>query len=481
MDTSEFRRCARDMVDYIVDYYETLRCRPPAPDVQHGYLRGLIPERAPITAETYEDVKKDLEDVVMKGVLHWRSPNFHGYMPIAGSFPALIGDMLNGALSSNGFSWVSNPACTELEVAMMDWLGHMLQLPKDFLFSSGGKGGGVIQTTADDSVLVAFISARTKAIRENGHLTPGQVVDKLVAYTSEEAHSCIKKAAQLAMVRIRELPGDENFSLRGATLAAAIEEDKRNGLIPCFLGASVGTTSTVAIDNLCELGPICERENIWMHIDGAYAGSAAICPEFRHLIDGVEYSTSFCINPHKWLHVNKSCSALWVKNRELVTTAFSVEPEYLQNHNLRGENSMPDFRNWTVQLSRPFTSLKVWFVLRMYGVKGLQDRIRKDVALAKEFEILVRQDHRFEIVAEVNLGVVCFKLKGENNLNESLLKRINGDRRIYLTPSISKDVFFLRFVVAVYNTESHDILYAWNVIQEITDGLLMPQVNGFGH
>ncbi|GFS16638.1 aromatic-L-amino-acid decarboxylase [Elysia marginata] len=360
----------------------------------------------------------------------------------------------------------------------MDWLGQMLNLPAEFLYSSGGKGGGVIQYTADDSVLVAIIAARDRAIREHPHLTPGHTLDKLVAYTSQEAHSCIKKAAQLALVRIRSLPGDENFALRGATLAAAIEEDKSKGLIPCFLGASVGTTSTVAIDNLCELGPICEREKMWMHIDGAYAGSAAICPEFRHLINGVEYSMSFCINPHKWLHVNKSCSALWVKDRELVTKSFSVEPEYLKNHHLQGDVKMPDYRNMTVQLSRPFTSLKVWFVLRMYGVQGLQERIRKDVALAKEFEALVRQDDRFEIIAEVNLGVVCFKLKGNNDLNEALVKRINGDRRIYLTPSTSKGVFFLRFVVAVYNTESKDVMYAWNIIQEQADSLLMSHVNG---
>ncbi|KAK3792873.1 hypothetical protein RRG08_039807 [Elysia crispata] len=358
---------------------------------------------------------------------------------------------------------------------MMDWLGQMLNLPEEFLFSSGGKGGGVIQRTADDSVLVAIIAARSRSIRQHKDMTPGQTLDKLVAYTSEEAHSCIKKAAQLALVTIRNLPTDANFSLRGETLAAAIKEDKSKGLIPFFLGASVGTTSTIAIDNLCELGPICERENMWMHIDGAYAGSAAICPELRYVINGVEYSTSFCLNPHKWLHVNKSCSAMWVKNREFITEAFSVDVEYLKNHKLHGDTTMPDYRNWQIQLSRPFTSLKVWFVLRMFGVKGLQDRIRKDVTLAKEFETLVLGDDRFEIVAEVNLGVVCFKLKGDNGLNRELSKRINDDRRVYLTPSISKGVFFLRFVVTVHNIESSDVTYAWSVIQEQADLLLKSQ------
>ncbi|RUS88216.1 hypothetical protein EGW08_004048, partial [Elysia chlorotica] len=344
MDTDEFRRFGTDMVNYIADYYDGLRSRPPIPDVQQGYMKDLIPDQAPVEAESYEDIKKDLEGVIMKGVLHWRSPHFHGFIGIAGSFPALLGDMLVGALSSNSFSWASNPASTELEVSMMDWLGQMLNLPEEFLFSSGGKGGGVIQRTADDSVLVAIIAARAQAIRQRSDMTAGQTLDKLVAYTSEESHSCIRKAAQLALVTIRSLPTDENFSLRGETLAAAIKEDKSKGLIPFFLGATVGTTSTIAIDNLCELGPICQQENIWMHVDGAYAGSAAICPELRHVINGVEYSTSFCINPHKWLHVNKSCSAMWVKNRDLITESFRVEVEYLKNHSLEGDVTMPDFR-----------------------------------------------------------------------------------------------------------------------------------------
>ncbi|KAK3792870.1 hypothetical protein RRG08_039804 [Elysia crispata] len=479
MDTDEFRRCGTDMVNYVADYFDTLRSRPVMPYVQHGFLKKLIPEKAPHKAESYEDVKKDLEDVVLKGVLHWRSPHFHAFVPLASSFPALIADMLVGALSSMPITWSANPSGTELEVAMMDWLGQMLKLPEEFLFSSGGKGGGVIQMTADDSATVAIIAARARAVREHGDMTPGQTLDKLVAYTSAEAHTCIKKAAQLALVNIRLLPTDENFSLRGQTLAAAIKEDKNKGFIPFFLGASVGTTSTIAVDNLCELGKICEQENVWMHIDAAYAGSAAICPEFRYLINGVEYSTSFCLNPHKWLHVNLLCSAMWIKDRELITEPFNVDPVYLRNHNLNGDVKMPDYRHWTIQLSRPFTSLKLWFVLRMYGVQQLQERIRKDVKLAKQFEALVRNDHRFEIVAQVVLGVVCFKLKGKNNdVNEELLKRINDDRRIYLTPSTSKGVFYLRFCIAVYTTDSKDVSFAWNIVQEQTDVLLGLHVNG---
>ncbi|RUS71329.1 hypothetical protein EGW08_020914 [Elysia chlorotica] len=478
MNTDEFRRDATDMVHYVADYYDTIRSRPVMPDVQHGFLKQLIPKEAPLQAQSYEDVKKDLEDV-LKGILHWRSPHFHAFLPVASSFPALIADLIGGAVSSAPFSWISNPSGTELEVAMMDWLAQMLQLPSEFLFSSGGRGGGVIQQTTDDAVLVAIIAARARAVREHPDMTPGQTLDKLVAYTSAEAHSCIKKAAMLALVNIRLLPTDDNFSLRGQTLATAIKEDKSKGLIPFFLGATVGTTSTIGVDNLCELGKICEQENVWMHTDAAYAGSAAICPEFRHLLNGVEYSTSFSLNPHKWLHVTVLCCAMWIKDRELITETFRVDPAYLMNYNLQGDVKMPDFRNWTIQLARPFTSLKLWFVLRMYGVQGLQDRIRNDVKLAKQFESLVRDDHRFEIVAEVVLGVVCFKLKGKgNDVNEELLKRINDDRRIFLTPSTSKGVFYLRFCISVNTTESRDVSFAWEVIQEQTDLLLMPHSNG---
>lgn len=231
------------------------------------------------------------------------------------------------------------------------------------------------------------------------------------------------------------------------------------------------------MDNLDELGSICNQENIWMHVDGAYAGSAAICPEFKHFLKGIEYATSFCINPHKLLHVNISCSAMWVKNREWIIEPMCVQPEYLKNHNQNGVDTMPEYRHWVIQLTKPFASLKVWFVLRMYGVSGLQERIRRHVVLAKEFEALVRCDDRFEIVAKVILGVVCFKLKGDNDLNKELSRRIREDRRIFMTPSESKGVFYLRFVVAECSTERPDVTYAWHIVQEHA-GSVLKSLNG---
>ncbi|GFO46412.1 dopamine decarboxylase [Plakobranchus ocellatus] len=354
----------------------------------------------------------------------------------------------------------------------MDWLAKMLQLPQQFLFSSGGKGGGCIQASADDATFVAIISARAKVIKQFKDKTKGQVLDKLIAYTSEEAHSSVEKAAKLALVEIRCLKTDDKFALRGTTLASAVREDRKKGLIPFFVCATVGTTSTCAIDNISEIGPICKEEDLWLHIDAVYAGCACICPEYRPWINGVEYSTTFSINPHKWLHINPPCSAFWVKDQELITEPLSVDAMYLRVRSANTGVTVPDFRNWHVQLTRPFGALKMWFVFRMFGVHGLQERIRKDMAMAKEFEALVLADPRFEIVADVVSGLVCFRLKGDNAQNEKLLSMIDKSRRICITPSISRGIFYLRFCISVYTTESRDVAFAWEVIQHEADALL---------
>uniref|UniRef100_A0A0B6ZQK2 Aromatic-L-amino-acid decarboxylase n=1 Tax=Arion vulgaris TaxID=1028688 RepID=A0A0B6ZQK2_9EUPU len=413
MDATKFRSCGRDVLDYIAEYLGNISQRQPLPDVKPGYLRPLIPDQAPVTGEQWDNIMQDIERVIMPGITHWHSPHFHAYFPSGNSYPAILADMLSDAIGCIGFTWASSPACTELEVSMMDWLAKMLNLPNEFLFSEEGKGGGVIQGTASEATLVALLSARTttsgRLKAADSILTPGQIIDKLVAYTSEEAHSSVERAALIGLVRIRKLPTDENGSLRGPTLEAAIKEDKEKGLVPFFLCATVGTTSSCAFDNLSELGPICTHHDVWFHIDAAYAGSACICPEYRYLLDGVEHSMSFSFNPHKWMLVNFDCSAMWIKNRDLVSGAFELDPLYLKHDN-QGQ-IMPDYRHWQIPLGRRFRSLKLWFVIRVYGIEGLQTQIRKDVSLTKEFEALVRKDQRFEIVGTVTLGLVCFRLK----------------------------------------------------------------------
>lgn len=460
------------MVDYVADYIENIEKRQVYPDVEPGYLRSLIPEEAPEEAESYEDVAKDIERVIMPGVTHWHSPYFYAYFPAANSFPAMLADMLCGAIGCIGFSWAASPACTELEIVMLNWLGKMLKLPEDFL---SGTGGGVIQGTASESTLIALLAARSKIVKliqaDHPDRSETDIISKLVAYSSDQAHSSVEKAGLIGGIRMKKIPSDNKFSVRGAALQNALEEDRAAGLIPFFFCATLGTTPSCAFDCIMELGPICNAEKIWMHIDAAYAGSSFICPEFRPLLNGVEFADSFNFNPHKWLLVNFDCSAMWVKKRSDIIGAFKIEPLYLK-HDHEESGLVTDYRHWQIPLGRRFRSLKLWFVFRMYGLKGLQAYIRKHVGLAKVFESLVRADQRFEILSDVVLGLVCFRLKGSNELNETLLKRINSARKIHLVPCQLAGKFVLRFAVCARTTESWHIQESWSHISHLASELL---------
>uniref|UniRef100_A0A8D1XDL5 Aromatic-L-amino-acid decarboxylase n=1 Tax=Sus scrofa TaxID=9823 RepID=A0A8D1XDL5_PIG len=430
MNASDFRRRGKEMVDYVADYLEGIEGRQVYPDVQPGYLRPLIPATAPQEPDTFEDILQDVEKIIMPGVTHWHSPYFFAYFPTASSYPAMLADMLCGAIGCIGFSWAASPACTELETVMMDWLGKMLQLPEAFLAGEAGEGGGVIQ-----------------------------------------AHSSVERAGLIGGVKLKAIPSDGKFAMRASALQEALERDKAAGLIPFFVVATLGTTSCCSFDNLLEVGPICHEEDIWLHVDAAYAGSAFICPEFRHLLNGVEFADSFNFNPHKWLLVNFDCSAMWVKRRTDLTGAFKLDPVYLK-HSHQGSGLITDYRHWQLPLGRRFRSLKMWFVFRMYGVKGLQAYIRKHVQLSHEFEAFVLQDPRFEVCAEVTLGLVCFRLKGSDGLNEALLERINSARKIHLVPCRLRGQFVLRFAICSRKVESGHVRLAWEHIQGLAAELL---------
>uniref|UniRef100_A0A9J8D3F9 Aromatic-L-amino-acid decarboxylase n=1 Tax=Cyprinus carpio carpio TaxID=630221 RepID=A0A9J8D3F9_CYPCA len=448
MDAAEFRRRGKEMVDYVADYLENIEKRQVYPDVEPGYLRSLIPEEAPEEAESYEDVVKDIERVIMPGVTHWHSPYFYAYFPTANSFPSLLADMLCGAIGCIGFSWAASPACTELETVMLDWLGKMLKLPADFLAGTEGRGGGVIQGTASEATLIALLAARSKIIKliqaDHPDRSETDIISKLVAYSSDQAHSSVERAGLIAGVKMKKIPTDNKFSVRGDALQKVLEEDRAAGLIPFFVCisnnyklllnsttivlrfcATLGTTPSCAFDCITELGPICNAVEIWMHIDAAYAGSAFICPEFRPLLNGIEFADSFNFNPHKWLLVNFDCSAMWVKKRSDIIGAFKIEPLYLKHDHQESE-----------------------------------------------FESLVRADQRFEISADVVLGLVCFRLKGSNELNETLLKRINNARNIHLVPCQLAGKFVLRFAVCARTTESRHIQEAWCHISHLASELL---------
>ncbi|KAK7872398.1 hypothetical protein R5R35_007012 [Gryllus longicercus] len=479
METKQFKEFAKEMVDYIGNYLDNIRDRPVLPNVKPGYLRELLPESAPEQPEKWQDVMADVERLIMPGVTHWHSPRFHAYFPTANSYPAIVADMLSGAIACIGFSWIASPACTELEVVMLDWLGKMLELPPEFLASSGGKGGGVIQGTASEATLVALLGAKARVLRktrqENPDVNENDIVSKLVGYASSQAHSSVERAGLLGGVKLRLLPTDANNRMRADALHDAIRSDRQQGLIPFYAVATLGTTSSCAFDPLEELGVVCNQEGVWLHVDAAYAGSAFICPEYRYLMAGIEHADSFNFNPHKWMLVNFDCSAMWLKDPNDVVSAFNVDPLYLK-HDQQG--SAPDYRHWQIPLGRRFRALKLWFVFRLYGIANLQAHIRRQIALAHEFEDHVKSDSRFEIYGEVTMGLVCFRLKGSNELNETLLRRINGHGVIHLVPSKIHDTYFLRLAICSRFTESHDIKLSWNEVRSLADEVLAEERPG---
>nr|BAQ94593.1 histidine decarboxylase [Ambigolimax valentianus] len=471
MTAEEYRQRAKDVVDYLVDYLQNIRERRVFPDVQPGYMQNLVPGEAPTRPDKWEDIFADVERVIMPGVTHWQSPYMHAYFPALNSYPSLLGDMLADAISCLGFTWASSPACTELETIVMDWLGKMLGMPSCFLHgdrNSKSMGGGCIQTTASDCTFVTLLAARTEAIRrakaQQPDLEDAEINGRLIGYCSDQAHSSVEKAGLIGLVKMRFLLSDEGLSLRGDTLQEAITLDRERGFIPFYVCATLGTTGACAFDNLMEIGPVCEREHVWLHIDAAYAGTAFICPEYRSLMSGIDYADSFAFNPSKWMMVHFDCSAMWVKDARALHRTFNVEPLYLQHEN---SGAAIDYMHWQIALSRRFRSLKLWFVLRCFGVEGLQRHIRRGVDLAKRFELLVRADRRFEVTAKRVLGMIVFRIAGANELTENLLKRLNKQGLIHMVPASLKGKYVIRFTVTSQFTTEADIDRDWKLITDM--------------
>ncbi|XP_066260926.1 aromatic-L-amino-acid decarboxylase-like isoform X2 [Euwallacea similis] len=478
MDCDEFRCRGKEMIEYICTYLQRIDTRRVTPSIEPGYLRKLIPENAPVDPEDWDSIMADVESKIMPGVTHWQHPRFHAYFPSGNSFPSILGDMLSDAIGCIGFSWAASPACTELETIVLDWLGKAIGLPNQFLaFKEGSRGGGVIQTSASECILVSMLAARAQALKrlkqQHPFVEEGVLLSKLMAYCSKEAHSCVEKAAMICFVKLRILEPDEKSSLRGKTLMMAMEEDETMGLIPFFVSTTLGTTSCCSFDNLPEIGVVCQKfPSVWLHVDAAYAGNAFICPELKYLLDGVEFADSFNTNPNKWLLTNFDCSTMWVRDRIRLTSALVVDPLYLQHGY---SDATIDYRHWGVPLSRRFRSLKLWFVLRSYGISGLQKYIRLHIRLAKRFESLVLKDKRFEICNEVTLGLVCFRLKGPDKLNEKLLSNINASGKLHMVPANVNDKYVIRFCVVSHEAAENDIDHAWEVICEFAEDLLEMQ------
>ncbi len=464
MTPAQFRLYGRQVVDWIADYYERVESLPVLSRVAPGEVRSMLPDAPPAHGESFDQLLRDMDSVVLPGVTHWQSPKFFAFFPANASGPAILGDLLSSALGVQGMLWATSPACTELETHVLDWLVGMLGLPGKFLSTS--TGGGVIQDTASSSALCAMLAARERATRYASNRLG--VTGKLVAYTSTQAHSSLEKAAMIAGIGIdnlRLVGVDADYAMRPDLLRSQIEKDKRDGLIPFFACGTVGTTSSNAMDPLPAIAEICREHGLWFHVDAAMSGTAALCPEFRHFQDGVEHADSYCFNPHKWMFTNFDCDCFYVADRTALIKTLSILPEYLKNQATES-GAVFDYRDWQIPLGRRFRSLKLWFVIRHYGVEGLQFHVRQHVEVAQMFAEWVRSDPRFEVVGPVPLNLVCFRYSGSDDENQRIMDRLNRSGDLYLTHTRLGDKFVLRFCVGQTNTQLRHVESAWQRIQE---------------
>jgi aromatic-L-amino-acid decarboxylase len=456
------------LVDWIAAYWQRIEEFPVLSQVRPGEIRAELPPSAPRAPESFEAVLSDFERILLPGITHWQSPSFFAFFPTGASGPSVLADLLSSGLGVQGMLWATSPAATELETHVLDWIVDMLALPAGF--RSDTRGGGVIQDSASSASLCALLAARERATELASSRTG--VPAGLVAYATREAHSSIEKNMAVAGIgrdNLRLVAVDARFAMDPAALAAAIDADKAAGLRPFFVSATVGTTSSNAIDPLPAIGAVCREKGLWLHVDAAMSGTAALCEELRHIHEGLELADSYVFNPHKWMLVNFDCSCFYVKERAALIDALSIMPEYLKNAASR-DGAVIDYRDWQIPLGRRFRALKLWFVIRSYGVEGLKAVVRRHVGLAQEFAGWVKASAEFELAAPVPLNLVCFRHKGGDRINEAIRDRLNASGRLYLTHTRLSDRTALRLSIGQAATEREHVAAAWAQIQAAARG-----------
>lgn len=463
MTPQEFRRWGHELVDWLAAYQERVENYPVLSTAAPGSVRAALPAAPPTQGEDFATIVADLERVILPGITHWQSPNFFAYFPANTSGPSILGELVSAGLGVQGMLWATSPACTELETHVLDWMAAMTDLPPQF--HSSGRGGGVIQDSASSAVLCALLAARERAT--GGRTNADGCDGKLVAYTSTQAHSSVEKAVKIAGIgsrNLRLIEVDGAFALQPEALRHRILADREAGLVPFFVCATLGTTSSNAFDPLPAIGGICREQRLWLHVDGAMAGPAAICPEFRHAFAGLELADSYAFNPHKWMFVNFDCDCFYVTDRAALIQALSVLPEYLRNRATES-GAVIDYRDWQVPLGRRFRALKLWFVLRYYGVEGLRRHIRAHVELAQQFAAWVRASSLLELAAPVPLNLVCFRHRKGDDASRALFEQLNQSGRMFLSHTVLDGRFTLRLCVGQTHTTERHVQHAWERIE----------------
>jgi aromatic-L-amino-acid/L-tryptophan decarboxylase len=426
IDLDEFRRAGHRAIDLVADYLESLPERTVQPTIEPGSVRAALPTVAPETPESWDAIFSDVESLLIPALSNWQSPGWFAYFPATSAPPAIIGELLSAGFAQQGMLWATSPACTELETQVMDWLAKLCDLPAKF--HSSGTGGGVIQDSASSGSLVALIAARERVRRTVADIP----LERMVAYTSSQTHSSVVKDARIAgFGHIREVEVDATFAMRPAGLESAIAEDRANGLVPAFVCATIGTTSSGAVDPVRDVARIAERERLWCHVDAAWAGAVGILPEHRQLFDGLELVDSYLWNPHKWLMVNFDCTAFWIAERREFVDTFSIVPAYLRN-DASASGDVIDYRDWQVPLGRRFRALKLWLTLRSFGAEALRGHLREHIELAADLDAWLASDRRFVIAAPRSLALVCFAHRDGDDATQRLVDALNASGRVYL-------------------------------------------------
>ncbi|RDW77181.1 aromatic-L-amino-acid decarboxylase [Coleophoma cylindrospora] len=493
MDSNQFRDAAASAIDEIVNYYDTIEDRRVVSNVEPGYLKKLLPDAPPQEGESWAEIQKDIESKIMPGLTHWQSPNFMAFFPASSTYPSMLGELYSAAFTAPAFNWICSPAVTELETVVMDWLAKLLNLPDCYLSTT--HGGGVIQGSASEAVVTVMVAARDKYLRETTAELSGLELEdaimhkrsKMVALGSEMAHSSIQKAAQICGVRYRSIPTTRanNFAMTGDAVEKTILECKSQGLEPFFLAATLGTTSTCSVDDFGAIASTVAKHappdvpgEIWVHVDAAYAGAALVCPEYQHLTASFQHFHSFEMNMHKWLLTNFDAGCLFVRKRKDLIDALSITPAYLRNE-FSESGLVTDYRDWQIPLGRRFRSLKIWFVLRTYGVLGLQAHIRKHVKMGEFFHSLLKsRSDLFEVVTGPSFALTVFNIvpktqgkEEQDKITKAVYELVNERGEIYITHSVIAGIYVIRVVSANPLAEEKYMKKAFDVLVDTTEEL----------
>ncbi len=460
MSPEEFRAHGHAVIDWIADYLAKPDRWPVRPDVRPGDISAQLPSSPPASGESMDSILADFREIIVPGTTHWNHPDFLAYFANTGTAEGVLGEALTAALNVNAMLWKTGPAQTELETLTVDWLRQMIGLSDDF--------SGTITDTASTSTLYALAAAREMApdfqIRERG--MPGRAdLPKLLIYASEEAHSSIDKAAMtLGFGRdgVRHVPTDSELAMDAAALDRMIREDRKNGAVPIAVVACVGTTSTTAVDPVSAIADICEREKIWLHVDAAYAGSAAILPEMRYILDGCDRAESLVVNPHKWMFTPMDCSVLLTRRDDLLKRAFQVIPDYLT---VAEPDSVVNLMDYGVALGRRFRALKLWMVIRSFGVDGIAAVIREHIRLAADLARWVEQEPEFELLAKPRFSTVVFRHKGGDDTNRLIVDRVNATRETFISHTTVRGRYAIRIAIGNLRTTAANLERAWELVK----------------